>query len=261
MSRLSRWLRSKRVGLEAAHVRVRVHSFWMNLDLGDAIQKQVHLGGYEPAQTAWISNSLKPGHRFVDIGANCGYYTALASKLVGPNGQVFSFEPSPIVSTIIADMIADNRISNIELVKSAVGADNGEVEIYMPDGAPVHSPSAFFSDPTFKTIRVPMLALDSYALLNDGRPLDFVKIDVEGFEPNVIDGMKNLIKDGYVKNLLCEFNSGWLRRNANYTSKRLLESVLDLGMSIHNKTESSIGMEPDGITPFEVQDIWFKRSR
>ena len=106
-----------------------------------------------------------------------------------------------------------------------------------------------------------MLALDSYALLNDGRPLDFVKIDVEGFEPNVIDEMKNLIKDGYVKNLLCEFNSGWLRRNANYTSKRLLESVLDLGMSIHNKTESSIGMEPDGITPFEVQDIWFKRSR
>jgi len=229
----------------------------MRLDLGEAIQNQIYHATYEPTQTSWLSRFLIPGHRFVDIGANCGYYTALASQLVGEKGRVFSFEPSPAVASVIADMIVTNHISNVELVQAAVGADNGEVEIYLPCNSPIHSPSVFYSDPTFTPIRVPMVALDKYAPLNDGKPIDFVKIDVEGFEPNVIDGMKNLIKNGFVKNLLCEFNSGWLRRNSGFTSRQLLDSILDFGFSIRKKTKKSIGIESDGKTPYDLQDIWF----
>lgn len=244
------------VELTDTYVRASIHSYWMRLDLGDAIQNQIHQGTFEPTPTAWISQLLGPGHRFVDIGANCGYYTALASQRVGQTGRVFSFEPSPVVAGIIADMIAANGISNIELVQAAVGADNDEVEIYLPSGGPVHSPSALFSDPTFVPIRVPMIALDKYAPLNNGKAIDCVKIDVEGFEPNVIDGMKNLIRNGLVKNLICEFNSGWLRRNAA-TPSSLLASILDLGLSIRKKTKKTVNLEADGKTHYDLQDIWF----
>lgn len=241
-----------------AATHARVHSYLMRLDLEDAIQRQVHAGQYEPEQTRWLSRALAKGHRFVDVGANCGYYAALASHLVGETGRVFAFEPSPAVADLIAEMVDVNRITNIELVRAAVGADNGDIEIYVPtEASPVHSPSVFYSDASFAAVRVPMVALDKYPPLADGTAIDFVKVDVEGFEPNVIEGMKQLCKDGLVRNLVCEFNSGWLRRNSGYTPERLFNVIQDMGFTVHRKTKKVVGIESDGETPYELQDIWF----
>ena len=102
-----------------------------------------------------------------------------------------------------------------------------------------------------------MVALDSYEPLNDGLPIDLVKIDVEGFEPNVIEGMRSLIGRRLVRNMICEFNSGWLRRNNGMTPARLLKIILDLGFKITAKTEKTVGMERGGVIPYELQDILF----
>src|SRR4029079_6897726 len=60
----------------------------MNLDLSDLIQRRIYLGCYEPAETAFFRKILRPGHKVVDVGANVGYFTALAASLVGPGGAV-----------------------------------------------------------------------------------------------------------------------------------------------------------------------------
>ena len=72
-------------------VRAVVHQAKMRLDLREWIQQQMFLGEYEPEQTGWFRECLEPGDAVIDVGASFGYYTTLASALVGPSGKVFAF--------------------------------------------------------------------------------------------------------------------------------------------------------------------------
>ena len=65
-------------------------------DLREVIQQHMFLGAYEAAQTSWARSLLRPGDTVVDVGANFGYYTALAASIVGSRGRVYAFEPSPV---------------------------------------------------------------------------------------------------------------------------------------------------------------------
>ena len=232
--------------------------FTMNLDITEAIQRAMANGSYELQQTSWATSILKSGSRFVDIGASFGHYTALASRLVGPTGKVFSFEPSPVAARSIAQFIKTNAVQNVQLIRAAVGDRDGEIDIYLPgENAVVHSPSALVSDPTFTPCKVSVIALDNFKTLHDGRPIDLMKIDVEGFEPNVVAGMNKLARSGAIRNLMCEFNTGWLRRN-NATADSLLSSIVDLGFIVSDQTESETHLESDGVTPYRLQDMLFR---
>jgi hypothetical protein len=142
-------------------------------------------------------------------------------------------------------------------VQAGVGDTTGMTRLYMPVNDTVHSPSIFFSDPDFIPLQIPILSLDSYQPLSHGRPSQLIKIDTEGYEPNIIRGMQALIKRGMVKNIFCEFNSGWLKRNAATTPKQLFDLIISYGFIVHKKSTLSTGPDPDGST-FECQDIWFK---
>jgi len=237
----------------------KVHSLIMRLDLSEGIQKSIASGSYEPEQTGWMVECLAPGDRFVDIGANFGWYIALVSTLHNRSIDVFAFEPSPVAAQVIATTIDENHLKNVTLVRSAVGACDGEISLYMPMNDSLHSPSVFFSNPNFVPLQVPLISLDSYALLADGRPINLIKIDVEGSEPNVIRGMSELCRRGMVKNIICEFNSGWLRRNS-WTPAKLFELITSLGFAVHKKTTLWASNEPDG-KRYECQDIWFKLAK
>ena len=237
-------------------VRCVVNSMAVRIDILESIQQRMFLGEYEPTQTDWLKECLSPGDRFVDLGANFGYYTSLASKIVADAGRVVAFEPSPRAAQVIRDMIAENEIKNVDLVQAAVGEKDGKIEIFMPSNNGTHSPSALFSDPTFTRLQVPLIALDHYGPLNVGTPIKLIKIDVEGFEPNVIKGLRKLAQAGLIQNLFCEFNSGWLRRNST-TPKQLFEAIVGCGFVVHKKTELTTHPEADGLQTFELQDIWF----
>ena len=228
----------------------------MRLDTSEAIQGAMAAGAYEPEQTAWARECLLAGDRFVDIGASFGWYTALASTIVGPMGRVFAFEPSPIAWDVIANTIAENQLENVTLVRAAVGTASGHEYIHMPVNDAVHSPSAFASDPDFVPLQVPMISLDSYAPLADGRRIKLIKIDVEGYEPNVLQGMRELVRNGAVQNIFLEFNSGWLKRNAT-TPEELFRLVTSFGFQVHKKTGLEVHREKSG-DPFELQDMWLK---
>lgn len=249
-----KWLRA--AGKSPRLPRHRVHSLLVRLDTGEAIQSTMASASYEPTQTAWARECLSDGGRFVDIGANFGWYTLLASTIVGLNGRVFAFEPSPVAAGVISDAIAENKLKNITLVRAAVGDIVGNENIYMPTDASVHSPSAFQSGPNFKPLQVPLIALDSYAPLADGLPIDLMKIDIEGYEPNAMRGMRGLAQNGMIKNLFCEFNSGWLKRNAT-TPARLFDQIVSYGFREHKKTTLQVSLELNG-DPYELQDVWFK---
>src|SRR5260221_3420700 len=72
-------------------VRCVVNSMAVRIDILESIQQRMFLGEYEPTQTDWLKECLSPGDRFVDLGANFGYYTSLASRIVGDAGTVIAF--------------------------------------------------------------------------------------------------------------------------------------------------------------------------
>jgi FkbM family methyltransferase len=244
--------------LTGGKTRAIVNSARMTLDLREAIQRSMFLGNYEPEQTLWFRRCLRPGDLVVDVGASFGYYTTLSSSLVGPTGKVFAFEPSPIASQVIANAIAESPMRNVVLTKAALGRAAATVSLFLPNTPNLHSPSILPSDDAYVPVEVPVLRLDEFEPLANQGKIRLLKMDVEGYEPDVLDGMTGLIRDGRVENIICEFNSGWLRRNST-TPAALLEKFLSYGFVVRAKTVLQDSLpEPYG-DHYDLQDIWFAK--
>jgi FkbM family methyltransferase len=151
------------------------------------------LGIYEPDLQEAIARELKPSQIFYDVGGNAGFFSLLASRLTGPSGKVFTFEPLPSNSDVVGEQIEINSISNIELVKVAVGGASGKAML-KPDGAATavlaggNGHGAVAND---AMISVDVITLNDF--IKDHPKPDLAKIDVEGFEAEVLDGASNLL--------------------------------------------------------------------
>jgi Methyltransferase FkbM domain len=101
-----------------------------------------------------------------------------------------------------------------------------------------------------------MVALDTFEQIVNIPHIDLLKMDVEGSEPDVLEGMVGLIKSGRVQRVLCEFNSYWL--NANRTTvDRLAARFADLGFEIEHATEWSRNIAGDG-SAYDLRDVLYR---
>jgi FkbM family methyltransferase len=90
-------------------------------DTDDFIRRVLfYYGVWEPTMTAWIRRRLAPGDTLIDVGANIGYYSLLASKLVGSTGTVLAIEPSPEIFALLVDHLTRNAADNVRAVRMAV---------------------------------------------------------------------------------------------------------------------------------------------
>ena len=237
-------------------IKAVVNQTAVRLDLCETIQQEMFLALYEPTQTAWVTECLRPGDVFIDVGANFGWYTTLGAALVCSTGKVFAFEPSPIASRVIESMIEDSLLQNVMLTKAAVGKENGNASLFLPNTRHLHSPSILQSDPAFIPVQVPVIALDGFAPLIKVPKIKLVKIDVEGYEPDVLTGMENLIKEKRIENIICEFNSGWLKRNMA-TPAQLYERFINLGFQLRLQTKFQENVNTSDGEKWSLQDFWF----
>jgi FkbM family methyltransferase len=142
--------------------------------VGSAIHR-CWIGFYEYKKQRWISREVRPNSVFLDIGANVGFYSLLASKLVG-SGKVFAFEPAPRNVSYLRKHLALNRVTNVEVLAIAVSDRNGISSFETEEtGFMCHLSSE-------GKITVPTATLDS--LVEEGKvlPPDYVKMDIEGAE-------------------------------------------------------------------------------
>lgn len=212
-------LRTLRLNFGIPVKKCKVGNYTIDVDTREGIQRGIYLGCYEPDETKWLYEILKPGMTFVDVGANVGYYSFIASSLVGKHGYVFSFEPSEIAYKSFIDNIVRNRIGNIHPRCIALGSEEGKMELFSADGLPdntynIHSPS--FLDRKdqhylkegkigvnmgVKQVTTLDIFCKDFALDH----IDFIKIDVEGMEFSVLKGMKSLLDNKRVDYIMIEF--------------------------------------------------------
>lgn len=193
-ARSLRWgLAGGRGGLSAS-----VYGLTIHLNPSDhGVSKSLYLDGvFEPAEKALYRELVKDDWIVADVGANIGYF-ALQFGQWASNGTVYAFEPDASNCALLRQNLGENSISNVVCKQAAVSAQPGEANLYKhPTNAGGHSlhkkgvlPFADFPvDGEVET--VDCVSFDQYFSHSDRSIPDFVKIDVEGGEPDVIHSME-----------------------------------------------------------------------
>lgn len=143
---------------------------------------------YDPGVAAMIDR-LTEG-TFLDIGANLGFFTVRAARRLGPRGHVVAIEPHPARFELLRANVALNGLDNVSALPYAAGSANGRATIFEPDDSfGPHSLDVSCTAIGDTKFEVEMRTVDTMLDSIKAPPLKLVKIDVEGFEPQVIDGM------------------------------------------------------------------------
>jgi FkbM family methyltransferase len=199
----------------------------MLLDLSEYIQREVFLGYYEHRETVIVRSLLTNGSVFVDVGANIGWYTALAASIVGTTGKVLSFEPSPHAYKLLSQTVVG--ASNVMVFNIGLSDHEGVLRLFVPpETYGNHDPSMVEYCAGMTPITVPVKRLGQLLEELDVPTVDVMKIDVEAHEPEVFAGCEEFLRSGRIRNIFCEFNDLLLRQRGS-SSRELLAYLRALG--------------------------------
>jgi len=201
------------------------------------------LGFYEKMEAEFIKTKIKPGLVVIDIGANVGFYTVILARLVGPKGQVISFEPEPENFSFLEKTIKINDFKNVLAYQLAVTDKSGTGKLFL--SADNKGDHRLYDPGNFKSqsrIDIPLTTLDDFLTEKDFNRVDLVKMDIQGAEGLVLKGMKNTLRKNKNIKLFLEFwPLGLLKSGAN--PRLLLKELEELGFKIFKIRENSIGAD------------------
>ena len=175
-------------------------------DLQDTISREVcFTGRYEPQETQLALRLLKPGMSVVDVGANWGYFSLVSAHCVGPTGRVLSLEPHPRLSSMLAENVATNGLSQVEVLPLAAGARAGAHAFVGFDehggNWGVSRAARGLESADFECATA---ALDDLLDERGIETVDLVKIDIEGAEADALAGMVRGMSGRRYRNVLLE---------------------------------------------------------
>ena len=163
--------------------------------MGDAVVRELLLSGeFEPLQSRLIGELLPPAGVFLDIGANIGYFSILASKIVGSQGTVYAFEPVPTTYECLLRNLVLNNATNVIAMNDACFSNSGEMKMSCRDDSGKSCLSRGDSHDSDVTVSVTVTTLDRFLETRKLKRVDLIKIDTEGADVEVIVGAKQLIR-------------------------------------------------------------------
>jgi FkbM family methyltransferase len=193
-----------------------VGGFRMLADTSDVPGRALATSGiWEPYVTAALRRLLSAGDVAVDVGSNAGYFTVLASRLVGPSGHVYALEPGAEAFAMLRRNLELNRVSNVTALPVAAGADEGRAPLFGPaPGNTATSSLRRVPDPAtapggLAATEVAVRPLRSVLRPADLDRLRVVKIDVEGYEVEVLRGLEPIFDLGLRPALVVEVHESF----------------------------------------------------
>ena len=192
---------------------------------------------FDTADFRAISQLVQPGDIAFDIGANVGEYSVMLSRRCGASGRVWAFEPVPDTYWRLRETLALNRCGNVTPVRAAVGEKVGVVRmnLFEPQysawntmGMPeMVTPQGNRVSPA-KSVDVPSCTLDEFCHCEKIEKINFLKVDVEGFERSVFRGAAELLRERRVDCVCFEISQEPLR-GASATSRSIFETLETFG--------------------------------
>ncbi len=237
--------------LEVALVKLR-NGAVMRIRMADKViaRKILEEGAYEVAVAAAIERILRPGDCFIDVGANIGCHAITAARSVGVGGHVFAFEPNKANRAELCANLALNNLSNVLVWPCGLGTS---VRIHRMQSDPSNPGGAKIADDctdNFEPIQVAPLDL-----MRPARTVRLVKIDVEGYELQVLQGGRGLFSAEDAPACILEYNAV---RYEEEEERRLplFEYFSSLGWNVYTVSEKDGGLTFNlHLAPYIAEDF------
>ena len=210
---------------------------------------------YEPNQTKIVKKYVHEGDVVIDVGAHVGYYTLLMAQLVGKNGKVYSFEPDPVNFELLKKSVEINGFENVVLIQKAVSDTTEKIKLFLGDNDSAINRiyDAKLGDAK-KSIDVESVTIDEYFKEND-KLFNIIKIDSEGSEAKIINGMEKFLTKNRKLIMMTEFFPFLIKKSGD-EPKQYLKSLENSGFELYNilddnketnkiNSESFLKIEPD----------------
>jgi FkbM family methyltransferase len=214
------------------------------IDLSDhVIGLNILRGGYEREEIGFVQRTLAPGDSAIDVGGHIGFFTMQMAAMVGPSGRVYAFEPFDANADLLERSITENGFQERVLFqRAAVGAAAGTARLTFPVET-LNSGGAYLLQDGGAPLAgnqqkdVPVVALDGLELR---RPVRFIKMDVEGAEPQVLRGAARILAEDKPV-MLSELHPTQLARASGMTADAFLAQIAALGYRAHRLEHGAIG--------------------
>ena len=187
---------------------VKIQGHTMFLDKHDNLGLSIN-PIYGESDTEFVKKVIKKNDIVLDIGANIGYYSLIFAKLVGDSGKVFSFEPESENFKILKKNIEVNGYNNVILEQKIVSNADGKSTLYVSEKAGSHR--IYKPDNYVESLEIESISMDSYIEKNNIKKINFIKIDVEGAELNVLQGIQKILDSNKHIILFTEFSPNQIK--------------------------------------------------
>jgi FkbM family methyltransferase len=162
-------------------------------------------GYWESWITVALARTLRRGWHCLDVGANHGYYTLIMADAVGHEGRVAPVEPTPRLAELLRQTLDVNGFKHVTVVQEAATDGDGKtLQLVVPARRSLNARLSDVAGPTDATVDVRSVTID--ALTRDWPRVDLIKIDVEGAEEDVWEGMQQTISGNPGLVLILELN-------------------------------------------------------
>ncbi len=191
---------------------------------------------YEPGSTKICKKFIRPGMNVLDIGADVGYYSRLFSELTGPQGRVWAFEPFPASFSLLKKNTELSRYQNIFPIKKAVSDVSGNKKFFAGTKPGKHT---FYDiskiNPKYSAkdnLTVQSTTIDDFLSKEGNPPINFIKMDIEGAEPEALAGMRDTVSRSKNLAMIVEFNVKALLHLAGKDPSLFLKDLENMGFKI-----------------------------
>lgn len=203
---------------------IKLRSFSRSIGLIGAINRFRAARPYEDRFHAAIEKAVRPGDIAWDIGANVGFYTEIFCNLVGPQGSVVAFEPFPESIARIKERLPDCAWLRLENV--ALGDKDADGRLVLSDASTTHHlTSNGESDPNAQSIAVTVMRGDAVRERLGSAP-NLIKVDVEGFEEEVLNGLSQTLSAPSLRAVFVEVHFNLLSRRGQPNAPVRIEKML-----------------------------------
>ncbi|MEX0917679.1 MAG: FkbM family methyltransferase [Candidatus Paceibacterota bacterium] len=225
-----RW--SLRSFKEPQYVTVKNYGFSILLDpINGAVDQYVYMHrNWETRIATLLERELRHGDTFVDVGANIGCFTFPGALFVGATGHVIAFEPIVRLAKQIASSVARNNFQNVSIQQMAVGREQGVGTLSLVPGN--IGGSSLVKENTsgmFETVAVSTLDAE----LSSCERVDLIKIDVEGYELEVLEGARHILQK-HTPKLILEFSPNVYRKRDPGIARSILMLLREMGYVIRD---------------------------
>ena len=194
-------------------------------DEGISTELQIY-GIHEPLTTHLVLNEIKEGMVCLDLGSNIGYYAIIESNIVGKSGKIFAIEPSPINFPILKTNLENQKMENYTANNIAIGEKDEEMEFIVSKKSNwskirMNNEEINSGD---EVIKIPVKTLDLFVKENSIEKIDVLRMDVEGYEYNILKGAEKILEE-YKPKLLIEVHKMYLGTKKTLEMLKILENL------------------------------------